>query len=738
MSPSDPPLAGSGPGRADPSGARAGGRIVGLEVEYALGFRPEQPGGPQPPQEVLFHAVLAGLKTRLRSCEALYYKGGEFLENGSLIHFEVARLEDPRMGLLEWATPECLGPREAAAFTKAQEQALRAALGPARQQLERDGFAGAPYLLKNNEDRAGNPYGCHESYDVGERPPGVVGRICAWVVHPALLVGLGLLGLCLALPFLALLICAGALLHALDQPPPLGGWLRGLAGSVGHGGRMLLLLLRAPAAGPLVRLIRLPFLLAGGGIGLGFAALAVCGALLVGPLWLALHLAGRVLGSRRWSRRLRERLYRVLEFLVEVGPTPGSGMVAHTVLWGLRAGAWLFSFSARSVLFRGHLPALFPFLATRPVLAGAGTLRPDGRYELSPRARAIRRPVAAFIFGPGRPLVDVKEFFYRNPLGYLNPRKRLHLLAGDSNRSEYSEWLKLATTAAVLDAIEAGALDPVARGLTLLGGPLGAFRRTCRDPGLRDPVARDRRTGAPLTALDVQRRYLEAVWEFQRAREPVPPEVKDCLVRWNFVLDALADQADTLDRELDWVIKRKLLSVTLEASLPDRPVERAWADLAAWGPVNALVERRAPGVDFPGDGPPEVELTLAAALGGRAFRQAARHVARAGLAWDDFAPVRRAWLRLKVVDLRYHEISAEGGFHDWLAEAGRVARLLDPADVTAAESHPPRATRASIRGRWVGRSTTRTPVRVGWDRIVVEERGDPRTIRLDDPYQHEE
>ena len=68
-------------------------RITGLETELAIQFFPTRPGDATPTHEAVFRALLAALKTRFRSCEALYYKGGEFLENGSLVHFEVGRLE---------------------------------------------------------------------------------------------------------------------------------------------------------------------------------------------------------------------------------------------------------------------------------------------------------------------------------------------------------------------------------------------------------------------------------------------------------------------------------------------------------------------------------------------------------------------------------------------------------------------------------------------------------------------
>ena len=636
-------------------------RIVGLETEFALGFEPARPEGPVPSQEQLFAELLKSLKTRTPSTEALYYKGGEFLGNGSLIHFEVARLDAPDSGLLEWATPECLGPQEAATYAKAQERELEAALPAAEAELRRHGFSGRMFLLKNNEDRWGNPYGCHESYDVGERPGGLVAWLASWFLHPLLLAVIGAAAALLALPVLA-----------------------------------------------------------------AVTTLLVC--------LVLTQLLTLVPGLSRGAISVQGRVQRLAEYLIEVGPTPGSGAVARLLLWFLRVSGFAFSCTARLVLFAGHLPALLPFLVTRPVVAGAGALDPEGRFLLTPRARAIRRSVAAFIFGPSRPLVDVKEYFYRRPFSWRAPRKRLHLLAGDANRSEYSELLKLSTTAAVLDAIEAGALDGMARQIRLRGGPVGAFRATAYDPGLRAVVARDRATGAPLTALDVQRRYLEAVWEHHRGLPSVSPEVKDTLVRWNFVLDALAEAPASLDSELDWVMKRRLMRAVLHDAWPDLEEGVAWARLRAWGRANALVEARAAALDLHPETPgPVVRSRLRGHLGWR-FARLARLVERDGLDWAEFPRVREVWLRLKTVDLRYHEISREGGYYDWLAKARQVTSVLDPARVAAAAKEPPPRTRAAARGAWV-RRVGQGRVRVGWEQVKLEQDGQVKTIALSDPYR---
>src|SRR5690606_2221187 len=141
----------------------------------------------------------------------------------------------------------------------------------------------------------------------------------------------------------------------------------------------------------------------------------------------------------------------------------------------------------------------------------------------------------------------------------------------------------------------------------------------------RAPVARDRATGALLSAHDVQRRYLEAVWAHARARADWPSELTGALRRWVDVLRRLREEPATLLRERDWAIKLDLLQATLKDALPDRSLEAAWRALQAWGPINALLERHAPSAPFPpGEPAAAVAARLRAALGARRFAPAAR------------------------------------------------------------------------------------------------------------------
>jgi len=111
----------------------------------------------------------------------------------------------------------------------------------------------------------------------------------------------------------------------------------------------------------------------------------------------------------------------------------------------------------------------------------------------------------------------------------------------------------VATTALVLDAIEAGAITAAPR----LRRPLQAIRQISRDPTLTTAVALQ--GGRRLTALALQRWYLEACRRFVDRTANAPEEARAILDRWQDVLDRLESDRLSLVGRLDWVTKQFLL-----------------------------------------------------------------------------------------------------------------------------------------------------------------------------------
>ncbi|MDE2060712.1 MAG: proteasome accessory factor PafA2 family protein, partial [candidate division NC10 bacterium] len=65
--------------------------------------------------------------------------------------------------------------------------------------------------------------------------------------------------------------------------------------------------------------------------------------------------------------------------------------------------------------------------------------------------------------------------------------------------------------------------------------------------------------GKEFSAIEIQREYLDLALEYYQGRER-SPQVADLLEKWQYVLDKLAEDPMTLNRELDWVIKHGLIT----------------------------------------------------------------------------------------------------------------------------------------------------------------------------------
>ena len=90
-------------------------RIVGLETEYAIRFHPNDPAAPKPSDYRLYQLVVRELSQRVLAVQAHHLKEGVFIANGGAIWFERVRYTGD-IGLIESATPECRGPRQALTY----------------------------------------------------------------------------------------------------------------------------------------------------------------------------------------------------------------------------------------------------------------------------------------------------------------------------------------------------------------------------------------------------------------------------------------------------------------------------------------------------------------------------------------------------------------------------------------------------------------------------------------------
>ncbi len=142
------------------------------------------------------------------------------------------------------------------------------------------------------------------------------------------------------------------------------------------------------------------------------------------------------------------------------------------------------------------------------------------------------------------------------PLADYRKYRRLHLLIGDSNMSPFAMALKIGTTSCILSLLEEGHLP---RNL-VLADAVQSTRDISRDPTERWIV--DLEDGKTIGALDVQ-------WEFhqlaQKYLRNTSAEMNWLLENWGFVLEALAQNHQSLIGGVDWITKKWLLETFMES-----------------------------------------------------------------------------------------------------------------------------------------------------------------------------
>ncbi len=195
---------------------------------------------------------------------------------------------------------------------------------------------------------------------------------------------------------------------------------------------------------------------------------------------------------------------------------------------------------------------LIPYLVTRQVLVGAGKVLATPRgplFALSQRADHIWEGVSSATTR-SRPIINTRD----EPHADAEKYRRLHVIVGDSNMSETTTMLKVGGVDLVLRMIEAGV--PV-RDLTL-ENPIRAIREISHDRTGR--VAVKLANGRSASALDIQEEYLDRARSFVDSRNLHTDTTKRVLDLWERGLRAVRDDDLSLvDRELDWVIKHRLI-----------------------------------------------------------------------------------------------------------------------------------------------------------------------------------
>src|SRR5580765_641623 len=201
--------------------------------------------------------------------------------------------------------------------------------------------------------------------------------------------------------------------------------------------------------------------------------------------------------------------------------------------------------------FGHYAEVLIPFFVSRQIYAGAGKVLQTARgamFCISQRAEHIWEGVSSATTR-SRPIINTRD----EPHADAERFRRLHVIVGDSNMSEYATFLKVGAAACMLRMLEDTSV--VLRDMTL-ENPIRAIREISHDMTCKRTVRLG--NGREVSAIDIQREYLDRALRYSDTKG-FPPLEQRALEMWEHCISIIENDPLKLDREVDWVIKYRLL-----------------------------------------------------------------------------------------------------------------------------------------------------------------------------------
>ena len=209
---------------------------------------------------------------------------------------------------------------------------------------------------------------------------------------------------------------------------------------------------------------------------------------------------------------------------------------------------------SRKKNFEEVTESIIPFLITRQIFCGAGkwiSSSKGANFQISQRAEHMWESVSSATTR-SRPIINTRDEPHADPDEY----RRLHIIVGDSNMSETTTVLKVATTELMLRAAELGLL----KDKFTIENPIRTIREISTDLKFRNSFRLS--SGREITALQMQNEMYNIVLSMPGLDEILEkPFYRYALNLWRRSLDALESEDYSLvDMELDWMIKRKFMN----------------------------------------------------------------------------------------------------------------------------------------------------------------------------------
>jgi proteasome accessory factor A len=212
----------------------------------------------------------------------------------------------------------------------------------------------------------------------------------------------------------------------------------------------------------------------------------------------------------------------------------------------------------RRTPFQTIVEQLLPFLVSRQIFCGAGKVGSENGtehvpYQISQRGDFFETEIGLDTMVK-RPIINTRD----EPHADRDRYRRLHVIVGDANMSEYTTYLKVGTMMIVLQMIEDGY---IVEDLDLRN-PVRALHDVSHDPTCK--VQLSLKNGKKMTPIEVQHCFYQLAQRYVAAHADCQAVYASLVHEWGSVLERLDHDPMQLHQEIDWVMKLHLLTNYIE------------------------------------------------------------------------------------------------------------------------------------------------------------------------------
>jgi proteasome accessory factor A len=207
----------------------------------------------------------------------------------------------------------------------------------------------------------------------------------------------------------------------------------------------------------------------------------------------------------------------------------------------------------RSTQFSKIVAGLTPHFITRQIFCGAGRIGIGQKsenigYQISQRADYIEAHVGLETTMK-RPIINTRDEPHADP----KISRRLHVIIGDANMSDFANILKVGSTALVISMIEDGFVD--FEEVDLLN-PVGVVKDISHDLDLKNIYLTN--SGKKFSAIDIQEWYLEKS-KLYLSHIGFDNNSRQVIDFWEQAVSGLKNNKEDLADRVDWIAKLALI-----------------------------------------------------------------------------------------------------------------------------------------------------------------------------------